>query len=109
MNETAALHAFSAYGIELEYMIIRKSDGRVAPLVDRIMINQTGQPVSDCSVGRCEVSNELAAHVFELKVPEPTDNLEATEADFAEAVLPIARQPRNVGHQRVTRTRQQIE
>lgn len=80
------MHLFEKFGIELEYMIVRSSDGRVAPLADQIMIAQCGEPVADCTIGACEVSNELAAHVFELKTPGPTADLVQLERDFAEAV-----------------------
>lgn len=80
------LHLFEKFGIELEYMIVNNRDNRVAPIADQIMIAQTGDPVNDCLVGSCEVSNELAAHVFELKTPEPTADLEQLEQDFVEAI-----------------------
>jgi glutamate---cysteine ligase / carboxylate-amine ligase len=79
------LHLFEKFGIELEYMIVKR-DGSVAPIADQIMIAQCGEPVNDCMVGACEVSNELAAHVFELKAPSPTADLLRLEADFVEAV-----------------------
>lgn len=81
-----SLHLFEKFGIELEYMIVRKADGRVAPLADRIMIAQCGEPASDCTIGACEVSNELAAHVFELKTPGPTADFVQLETDFVEAI-----------------------
>lgn len=79
------LHLFEKFGIELEYMIVRLDDGRVAPLADQVMIAQCGKP-SDCAIGACEVSNELAAHVFELKTSGPTADFTQLEADFVEAI-----------------------
>jgi carboxylate-amine ligase len=67
-------------------MIVNRSDLRVAPVADRIMIHQTGHPVGTCVVKQCEVSNELAAHVFELKVPAPTDSIPQTEVAFVNAI-----------------------
>lgn len=81
-----ALHLFEKFGIELEYMIVGRRDGRVAPVADRIMIAQCGEPVNDCNIGSCEVSNELAAHVFELKTPGPSADLSQLESDFVEAI-----------------------
>ncbi|MEX2381514.1 MAG: glutamate-cysteine ligase family protein, partial [Opitutales bacterium] len=80
------LHLFEKFGIELEYMVVGNNDFRVRPIVDRIMIARCGEAVNECEVGACGVSNELAAHVFELKSPEPTADLEQQEADFAAAV-----------------------
>lgn len=80
------LHLFEKFGIELEYMIVNRRDYRVAPITDRIMIAQCGEPRNDCTVGTCEVSNELAAHVFELKTPGPTADLQRLELDFVEAI-----------------------
>lgn len=77
---------FEKFGIELEYMIVRKADGRVAPLTDQIMIALCGEAASDCTIGACEVSNELAAHVFELKTPEPAADFVQLENDLVEAI-----------------------
>ncbi len=80
------LHLFAAAGLELEYMVVRRDTGAVAPVVDRLMIARTGRPAADCRLGRCEASNELAAHVFELKVPRPVADFTAAERAFARAV-----------------------
>ncbi|MGH8018520.1 MAG: carboxylate-amine ligase [Opitutaceae bacterium] len=80
------LRLFEAFGLELEYMVARRGDFAVAPVVDRLMIARTGEPSSDCRLGRCEASNELAAHVFELKVPRPVSDIERAEQAFVGAV-----------------------
>jgi len=80
------LHLFDAVGLELEYMVVRRDTGAVSPTVDRLMHAQTGRDASDCRLGRCEASNELAAHVFELKVPRPVTDFTKAERAFAEAV-----------------------
>ncbi|MEZ5277271.1 MAG: glutamate-cysteine ligase family protein [Opitutaceae bacterium] len=82
----STLRLFQKYGLELEYMVVNRSDLAVAPVVDRIMIHQTGEPVGTCVVGQCEVSNELAAHVFELKVPAPIDSITRAESSFVDAI-----------------------
>jgi glutamate---cysteine ligase / carboxylate-amine ligase len=81
-----SLGLFEKFGIELEYMIVRNDTGQVAPVADRIMTALCGETASDATVGACEVSNELAAHVFELKTPSPTSDLEQLEVDLAEAI-----------------------
>lgn len=85
-TKTTMLRLFEGFGIELEYMIARRSDWSVAPVADRIMIAQCGEPLNDVVIGRCEASNELAAHVFELKTPAPVTDLMQLERDLAEAV-----------------------
>ncbi|MBE2216539.1 MAG: glutamate--cysteine ligase [Opitutaceae bacterium] len=80
------LHLFDAAGLELEYMVVRRDTGAVSPTVDRLMHARTGRFASDCRLGRCEASNELAAHVFELKVPRPARDFIAAERAFADAV-----------------------
>lgn len=82
----ATLRLFQRYGLELEYMVVNRADFSVAPVVDRIMIHQTGEPVGTCVVGQCEVSNELAAHVFELKVPAPIESIARAEISFTDAI-----------------------
>lgn len=86
LNMENRLGLFEKFGIELEYMIVRTADGKVAPLAAEIMIAQCGEAASDCTIGACEVSNELAAHVFELKTPGPTADFVQLESDFVEAV-----------------------
>ncbi len=80
------LHLFDAVGLELEYMVVRRDTGAVSPTVDQLMMAQTGRPAADCRLGRCEASNELAAHVFELKVPRPVDDFDRAGRMFAQAV-----------------------
>lgn len=61
------LQAFSAYGIEVEYMIVDKLTLDVCPIADRILEpagNSPRQDLVDCS-------NELVAHVLEIKNPSP--------------------------------------
>lgn len=83
------LHLFEAVGLELEYMVVRTGTGAVAPVVDRLMTARCGAPTTDCRLSRCEASNELAAHVFELKVPRPVaiEKTPAAETAFARAVI----------------------
>lgn len=80
------MNLFEKFGIELEYMIVRTSDGRVAPFADRILTTGDGEAASDCMIGPCEVSNELAAHVIELKTPEPTADFVELERGFVESI-----------------------
>ena len=68
-------HLFEVFGIELEYMLVDCSTGKIKPSVDELMRLKTGQLVSDVDNGAIEWSNELVAHVIELKTNGPTKNL----------------------------------
>lgn len=61
----AAIPAFSAYGIELEYMLVDRDMLNVQPIADRLL---AATPISDSLV---DCSNELVNHVIEIKNPQP--------------------------------------
>ncbi|TVR50666.1 MAG: glutamate--cysteine ligase [Puniceicoccaceae bacterium] len=85
------LALFEAFGLEAEYMIVRREDFAVVPAVDLLMTDLTGAPSADAPLGDCELSNELAAHVLELKVPRPVADLPAAEAAFHHCIGEINR------------------
>lgn len=62
------LPAFSAYGIELEYMLVDRDTLNVRPIADKLLaaLPSAGDAIVDCS-------NELVNHVIEIKNPVPTD------------------------------------
>ena len=62
-----ALPAFSAYGIELEYMLVDRDTLNVRPIADRLL---AALPPANLIV---DCSNELVNHVIEIKNPVPTD------------------------------------
>jgi glutamate---cysteine ligase / carboxylate-amine ligase len=78
---------FERFGVELEYMIVQRESGAVVPAADRLLAHFGGPGATDCVIGRCEASNELAAHVFELKAPEPVSQLEPFERDLHQAAV----------------------
>lgn len=84
-------HLFEVFGIELEYMLVRNSDLKVAPIVDQLMIAKSGAITSDIDNGKIEWSNELVAHVVELKTNGPTADLENLDELFSENILEINR------------------
>ncbi|TBW29149.1 glutamate-cysteine ligase family protein [Gramella sp. KN1008] len=84
-----AYHLFEVYGIELEYMLVRNSDFKVSPIVDKLLTKKNGSLTSDIENGKIEWSNELVAHVVEIKTNGPTDNLESLDTLFAENVQEI--------------------
>ncbi|HET8808864.1 MAG TPA: glutamate-cysteine ligase family protein [Flavobacteriaceae bacterium] len=79
-------HLFEVFGIELEYMLVEKSDWKVSPIVDQLMRAKTGEIVSDVDNGKIAWSNELTAHVVELKTNGPTADLENLDSLFAENI-----------------------
>src|SRR5690606_7503875 len=74
------LHLFDAYGVELEYMLVDRRTLAVAPIVDRVLAAEAGEPVTELERGPIGWSNELAAHVLELKTAGPTTRLDADKA-----------------------------
>jgi carboxylate-amine ligase len=82
-------HLFEVFGIELEYMLVDCSTGKIKPSVDELMRLKTGQLVSDVDNGAIEWSNELVAHVIELKTNGPTKNLNQLDLEFHKNILEI--------------------
>jgi len=71
----AALGAFQAFGIELEYMVVSRDTLDVLPIAERILDGELPR-------GDLAWSNELVAHVLELKNPHPTRDLAALSSRF---------------------------
>ncbi len=71
MNDV--LHLFEGVGIELEYMLVDAQTLAVAPVCDRVLEAQAGEPTCDLETGTIGWSNELALHVLELKTAGPAD------------------------------------
>ena len=69
------LSLFAAFGIELEYMIVDKQTLEILPLSEQILKNSKGQTVSEIDDGELAWSNELAAHILEIKNPAPVADL----------------------------------
>lgn len=82
-------HLFEVFGIELEYMLVRSADMKVAPIVDKLLTKKNGTLTSDLENGPVEWSNELVAHVIELKTNGPTSDLESLAGHFAQNVMEI--------------------
>lgn len=82
---------FECFGVELEYMIVRRDDLSVAPWSDRVLLGADGRPVSDIERGTVTWSNELTAHVIELKTTDPVAELDGFAAAFAAEVAEINR------------------
>ena len=79
-------HLFEVYGIELEYMLVNSRNLKVKPIVDKLLTRKNGSLTSDVENGKIEWSNELVAHVVEMKTNGPTADLETLDELFAENV-----------------------
>ena len=76
-------------GIELEYMIVDRDTLRVLPIVDKLFEDVTGRITGDVERGAVEWSNELVAHVLELKTAKPTKKIPPFRAKFSKEVKVI--------------------
>jgi len=82
-------HLFEVFGIELEYMLVNRKSLKVTPIVDQLLTLKNGSLTSDVDNGKIEWSNELVAHVVELKTNGPTNDLENLDTYFAENIKEI--------------------
>jgi len=82
-------HLFEVYGIELEYMLVNKSNFKVAPIVDALLTLKNGTLTPDIENGNIAWSNELVAHVIELKTNGPTNDLDNLAGFFHKNVIEI--------------------
>lgn len=83
------LHLFEGFGIELEYMIVKKNSLSVLPVTDEVMHRVAKKYVSDVDMGEVEWSNELVLHVIELKTNGPAKKLVNLPEIFHENILHI--------------------
>ena len=83
---------FQVTGIELEYMVVDRTTLQVRPIVDRLFERVTGAITSDVERGEVEWSNELVAHVVELKTARPTPDIPRFRGLFHSEVKAINRE-----------------
>lgn len=79
-------HLFEVFGIELEYMLVHSTDLKINPIVDKLLTRKHGSLTSDVDNGMIEWSNELVAHVVELKTNGPTSDLDTLDELFSENI-----------------------
>jgi gamma-glutamyl:cysteine ligase YbdK (ATP-grasp superfamily) len=85
LSEHAALRLFEGFGIELEYMLVAAADLKVRPVADELLMSAGGS-YDDFERGAITWSNELAAHVIELKTSTPAATLGGLAAAFQQDV-----------------------
>lgn len=86
MNAHGTPRLFEVFGVELEYMIVDARTLAVRPVADRLLEAAAGRVVGEVDCGGISWSNELALHVFELKVTQPAEALEALPEHFQQQV-----------------------
>jgi len=101
MNHTNKnpLHLFEGFGIELEYMIVKSQDLNVAPVADALMYGVTGNYSGDVERPKISWSNELVAHVIELKTSGPAPALKGLDHEFSQEIVDINSRLNKTGHQ----------
>jgi carboxylate-amine ligase len=82
-------HLFEVFGIELEYMLINNSSLKVTPIVDELLTLKNGKLTDDIDNGTIAWSNELVAHVVELKTNGPTADLNNLSEAFHKNIKEI--------------------
>ncbi len=89
-SSATALRAFSAYGIELEYMIVDSDSLALLPIADRLLQNASGHYANEVKKGRFAWSNELTLHLVEIKNAPPQARLEGLAEGFQAELRSIA-------------------
>jgi carboxylate-amine ligase len=82
-------HLFEVYGIELEYMLVRNDSLKIAPQVDELLTRKAGKLKADIANGDIAWSNELVAHVIELKTNGPAKSTDDLAEKFHANILEI--------------------
>lgn len=67
MTEKWPFKLFSGFGIEAEYMVVNKDSYEVMPIVEGLFDEIADDGLAEKNCGKISWSNELAAHVIELK------------------------------------------
>jgi glutamate---cysteine ligase / carboxylate-amine ligase len=80
------LGLFSAFGVELEYMLVHEGTLEVAPAADELLEDVAGELTDEWENGEIAWNNELALHVLELKCNGPRPSLAGLAQAFAENV-----------------------
>jgi glutamate---cysteine ligase / carboxylate-amine ligase len=83
------LPLFSAYGIELEYMIVNNRDLSVSPISDKLIFDVAGQFQNEVQFDKVAWSNELVLHVLELKTNGPAQDLQPLANHFQNEISKI--------------------
>lgn len=86
MSPKYQYNLFSAFGIEIEYMIVDSSTLLPRPIAHELLRDPSNKIVNSLKMGDTVVSNELAAHVIELKTASPSSDFEAIALSFQSTI-----------------------
>lgn len=86
MKPDTVPHLFEGYGVELEYMVVRRDTLDIFPIVDEILRAVAGSYVNEVEMGLIGWSNELVLHVAEIKNVEPVSELDGLSGIYQEQV-----------------------
>jgi len=89
MSQQTPLHAFAAFGIEIEYAIVDRDSLDVRAIADRLLADVAGAEVNEFADGPIAWSNELSLHVIELKTNGPAASLDGLDELFSTEVARI--------------------
>lgn len=76
----APLRLFGGHGVELEYMIVDQRTLDVLPIADKLLAAAAGEITGEFEDGDAGWSNELVAHLVELKTSGPVARLDDVPA-----------------------------
>ena len=82
MANARALKLFEGFGLELEYMIVRRAGLDVYPVCDQVLAAEAGSVTNEVEHADINWSNELVLHVVELKTSGPAPALAGLAAAF---------------------------
>lgn len=85
------LHLFEGYGVEIEYMIVDRTSLQIKPLVPKLLKRAAGE-IADHISGVTSWSNEIVAHVLEIKNTAPHFDITDLTSIFAEQIKTINQQ-----------------
>ena len=85
------LHLFEAYGVEMEYMIVKNDTLEILPITDKVIYDVAGKFDSDVELEDMAWSNELVLHVIELKTNGPAKSMTGLPQRFQAQVDHINR------------------
>jgi carboxylate-amine ligase len=91
MSTGDCLHRFEGIGIELEYMIVDRDTLDPLPVADELLRDTGGGWSNDVERGPFGWSNELAAHLVEIKNNDPRDPLVRLRKGFDLEIAEVGR------------------
>lgn len=86
---TTSYKLFEVYGVELEYMIVDRETLGVLPISDELLKSVAGSYKDEIELEEISWSNELIAHLIELKTTKPLSSLTGLASSFNKNIAQI--------------------